>query len=96
LRWIITDDNAFTSLENQSLKAMLYYLQPVLDKRGYLPTHITIQKWIQSGYQTALPFIQKLLDESISKMHVSFDIWSSRTMTGFCAIHVHFYGSNGY
>ncbi|KAG6244688.1 hypothetical protein E4U24_004892 [Claviceps purpurea] len=42
LDWIIQDDTAFRCLEKPQLRDLLYYLQPTLEKRGYLPNGNTV------------------------------------------------------
>lgn len=96
LKWIVRDNGAFRRLEDPDLKDILFYLKPELDHRGYLPSHQTVQRSIEIGFQNALPSVQRLLDSSISKIHLSFDIWTSRKMKTFCGIHAHFCTSKGY
>jgi hypothetical protein len=75
---------------------MLYYLQPSLEKRGYLPTGNTINNYIRASFFNSVPIIQDIISQSISKIHLSFDIWTSRQQIGFFGIHAHFYTPSGY
>jgi hypothetical protein len=96
LNWIIRGDEAVSCLEHPQLRDMLYYLQPSLKKRGYLPTGNTINNYIRARYFNSVPIIQDIISQSISKIHLSFDLWTSRQQIGFFGIHAHFYTPSGY
>ncbi|CCE34912.1 uncharacterized protein CPUR_08851 [Claviceps purpurea 20.1] len=97
LDWIIQDDAAFSCLESPQLRTLLYYLQPILAKRSYLPTGNTVSSYIKAGYFNSVPIVQDMINRSLSKIHLSFDIWTSRQQIGFFGIHAHFYiPSSGY
>ncbi|CAD0017588.1 unnamed protein product [Aureobasidium pullulans] len=61
-----------------------------VERFNYMPGRITIRRWIKTGYHNSLPLIQQAIDTSQSKIHCSFDIWTSRKMVAFCGIHIHF------
>jgi hypothetical protein len=68
---------------------MLYYLQ-------HLPTGDTINNYIRTSYFNSIIIIQDTINQSISKIHLSFDIWTSCQQIGFFGIHAHFYTPSGY
>ncbi|KAG6304581.1 hypothetical protein E4U45_001361 [Claviceps purpurea] len=74
LDWIIQDDAAFRCLENPQLRDLLYNLQPTLEKRSYLPNGNTVNSYIRTGYFNSVSIVQDMINQSISKIHLSFDI----------------------
>ncbi|KAG6279260.1 hypothetical protein E4U46_000750 [Claviceps purpurea] len=74
LDWIIQDDAAFRCLEKPQLRDLLYYLQATLEKRGYLPNGNTINSYIKTGYFNSVSIVQDMINQSISKIHLSFYI----------------------
>ncbi|THV83710.1 hypothetical protein D6D27_08165 [Aureobasidium pullulans] len=90
ITWIIHDNQAFQAVDSLRFRALLGYLQPAVERFNYMPGRITIRRWIKTGYHNSLPLIQQAIDTSQSKIHCSFDIWTSRKMVAFCGIHIHF------
>lgn len=56
-----------------------------------LPTsHNTISSWVKQAYEDKRATVKKLLASSLSKIHLSFDNWSSGNHLAFTAIVAHF------
>lgn len=93
LAWIVEDNIAFQALESRRLHDILTYLNPTVDRRGCIPVHKTIKRWISTAYSEHLGIVTEVLASSISKVHISFDLWTSRSLYAFCGINVHFLDS---
>jgi hypothetical protein len=95
LDYVVSENHAFSTLESPRLHKILTYLNPACKKRGCLPTHTTIASWIEVAYDANVGLIKELLNTSQSKIHISFDLWTSRAMRAFCAITAHFCDAKG-
>lgn len=54
----------------------------------------TIRNWAQSEYVAAQSQVKQILVEARSRIHISFDLWTSPNGYALCAICAHFVGSN--
>ncbi|TKA79670.1 hypothetical protein B0A49_04709 [Cryomyces minteri] len=96
LAWVVEDNKAFNSMESKALQKMLAYLNPVVEKRGLLPVHSTVRNWIQQAHSSVTGLVTQELQASYSKIHLSFDLWTSRSMYAFCGINCHFWSDSQY
>jgi hypothetical protein len=90
LEWIVQDNTAFQALESPRLQRILTYLNPAVDRRGCLPVHKTVKRWITAVYDSHIGVVTEALATAVTKVHISFDLWTSRSLIAFCGINVHF------
>jgi hypothetical protein len=77
-------------LESTYLQDMLLSLNPSVGMRGCLPNHSTVCSWIELAYTSHIGVITELLHSAQSKIHFSFDLWSSRNLRALLGINCHF------
>jgi hypothetical protein len=93
LRWIVKQQIAFDEVEDEDFQAMLLALSTSVEK--YLvQSSQTIRNWAQSEYVAAQSQVKQILVEARSRIHISFDLWTSPNGYALCAICAHFVGSN--
>jgi hypothetical protein len=66
---------------------ILLALQPSLDKY-LIKSHHSISKWVKDDYLAARQRLKSLLSQSRSRIHLSFDAWTSpncKSILGICA-----------
>lgn len=87
IRWIVTQQIPYSAVEQPEFRDWLLYIQPSLE--AYLPkSHNTIKGWVDSEYQKAKEAVKERLADTISRIHLSFDIWTSLSglpILGICA-----------
>lgn len=87
IRWIVQQQVPYFAVDQQEFRDLLYYLAPGL-KDILSTSHTTIGRWIKAEYQAAKQSIKELLVKSLSKIHLSFDLWTSPSglpILGLCA-----------
>ncbi|CAC9885918.1 unnamed protein product [Aureobasidium pullulans] len=88
--WICHDNQAFQMMESSYLQDMLLSLNPAVGKRGCLPNHSSVVDWIEQAYTSHLGIVTEKLHAAQSKIHLSFDLWSSRNLRALLGINCHF------
>jgi hypothetical protein len=85
---------AFRLVEIPKFRAFLYYLNN--DVLVWLPkSHNIIRRWLLNQYDIQRVTIKRLLDTARSKIHISFDLWSSPNHLAIFGIIAHFISSLG-
>lgn len=95
LDYIISENQAFNTLESQRLQRIFTYLNPAVARRGCLPHHRTMANWIEAAYEANVGLIKEFLDGALSNINLSFDLWTSRRMAAFCGVTAHFCDAKG-
>jgi hypothetical protein len=83
----------FTTIEDEGFRDILLLLQPSLDKY-LIKSHHSIAKWVKDDYQGARLRLKSLLSQSRSRIHISFDAWTSPSCKAILGIVTHFLTPN--
>ena len=85
VRWIVCCQLAFSILENKVFRDLIAYLNSGFGK--LLPkATATLRKWIFAEYEERKAVLKAELQASISKIHISFDIWTAGNWIGVISI----------
>ena len=87
VKWIVQAQVPFSTIEDSGFRDILLALQPSLD-RYLIKSHHSISKWVKDDYQEARQHLKSLLNQSRSRIHISFDTWTSpncKAILGICA-----------
>jgi hypothetical protein len=87
---ICHDNHAFQLFESPYLQDLLLSLNPSVGQRGCLATHKTIASWISQVYNSHMGIVTEKLNAATSKIHLSFDLWTSRNLRALLGINRHF------
>ncbi|OXV08904.1 hypothetical protein Egran_03333 [Elaphomyces granulatus] len=88
LRWIVNDNIAFRKVDNKNIQALLIYLEWRLE--GNIASRFPIRRWIMDASAKHTKVIKAQLAKSQSLIHLSFDLWTSRSLLSLNGIVVHF------
>jgi hypothetical protein len=88
LRWIVNRQLAFTEVEDDDFRAMLSTLSQSISP--YLVGGDTIRNWALDEYLRANDTVKQLLANAKSRVHISFDLWTSPHQLAICAVVAHF------
>ena len=88
LRWIIHDNIAFRTVDSEHFKALLIYLEDRLE--GNIGSRRSVRRWILDAYEKHTKLIKAKLAKSQSLIHLSFDLWTSRSLLSLNGIVAHF------
>jgi hypothetical protein len=91
IRWIIQDQIPFSTVESTAFREMILYIAPSLN-RYLIRSHATMSEWIKDAYQEARQRLKQRLASSQSKIHFSFDPWTSPASDPIIGICAHFPG----
>lgn len=95
LDYIVSENQAFNTLESSRLQRIFAYLNPAVARRGCLPGHQTMANWIEAAYEANVGLIKEFLDNALSNINLSFDLWTSRRMVAFYGTTAHFCDARG-
>lgn len=87
INWVVCDTIPFCKLESQPFRDMCGYLHP--EARRCIPHHTTMRKMVIDEYERYLPVVGELLQAATTRIHLSFDIWTSRQklcLAGNCSL----------
>jgi hypothetical protein len=80
---------AFSIVENEWFVALLVSTSNVIPQ--VLPTsHNTVRSWVIDSYKQKKQTIKRMVHKARSKIHLSFDLWSSPNYLAIAAIVAHF------
>lgn len=86
--WIISDNITFNQLESEKLRALLEYLNPRC--KGHVPSHQTASRTIASIYSKVLGSVTEALHSAITRISISFDLWTSKNKLALLGLCAHF------
>src|SRR6267142_4510766 len=94
-RWIVHDNIAFNQVESPYFRDMMLELNESLGELDCLPTHRSIHDWIIKDFNKYKGIVTEHLQNALGKVHISFDLWTSRNLLTLCGIIVHFIDKQG-
>jgi hypothetical protein len=93
LRWIVNRQVAFIEIEDEDFRQMLLCLSQTIEP--YLvQCGDTLRNWLDEEYILAKRQVKQCLSEAKSKIHISFDLWTSPNALAICAVVAHFVNIN--
>jgi hypothetical protein len=97
IRWIVHENIAFNQIESPFFRDIFSDIGNSMGRKldDHLPTHKTVRDWILKDFNKFKDTIKKHLHGTLGKVHVSFDLWTSRSLLSLCGIVVHFVDSHG-
>ena len=94
-RWIVHDNIAFNQVESPYFRDLMLELNASLEEHNCLPTHRSIRDWIMKDFERYKGIVTDHLHNALGKVHLSFDLWTSRNLLTLCGIVVHFINQHG-
>jgi hypothetical protein len=94
-RWIVHDNIAFNQVESPFFRDFVYELGGIMHGNDLLPTHRTIRDWIIRDFNRFKGIVVEQIQNALSRIHISFDLWTSRSLLTLCGIVVHFINNTG-
>lgn len=91
LQWIVADNIAFNKVESPHLRRLIGYANP----RARLPSRTSISRWIAQAYDQQLGVVTETLASAITKISLSFDMWTSGSNVALLGIVAHFIDMKG-
>lgn len=92
LRWMIQDHIPFAQVQSEAFRSMLIELYRPIGP--YIVSGTTIRTWINEEYELAVDQIHSWLRDADSRVHISFDLWTS--LNGYAMIGVYGHFVSGY
>ena len=90
LRWIIHDDLPFDTVDSIRFRDMMLESNDSLADFGCLQTDETIKRSIMDNYKAYKGIVTEELKGAVGKIHITFDLWTSRNQLALCGVLVHF------
>ena len=90
IKWIITDDQAFTVIENKFFQIMIKRLRPEIN----FFSADTIANHVLKLFKHEKTLIQKKLQDAPSKISLTLDAWTSKNQIPFLGVTAHWIDEN--
>jgi hypothetical protein len=84
-----------TRLKVLYFRDMMLELNESLGELDCLPTHRSVRDWIIKDFNKYKGIVTEHLQNALGKVHISFDLWTSRNLLTLCGIIVHFIDKQG-
>jgi hypothetical protein len=65
----------FELIEDKAFRSLLTYCQPLLN--DCIPSRRTLRRYIEATYNNSLELVENHLQAATTKIHLSFDLWTS-------------------
>ena len=89
-RWVVSRQISFIEIEDEDFRSMLREANPTVDR--CLVTGDSIRRWVVADYQVAQEEVCAVIATARSRIHISFDLWTSPNGLGIVAVIAHFVG----
>ena len=93
VRWIVQGQIPFSAVKLAQFKDLLVCLQPGIE-RYLIHSHSTMKSWVDSEYTRARQQLKARINTSLSRIHLSFDIWTSPSYSAVVGVCAHFLSPN--
>lgn len=91
IQWVVQEQIPFSAVSTTSFRDFLLCLSPSLER--YIPhSHSTVVEWVQKDFDEARKSLGAQLASSRSRIHISFDVWTSPACSPILGICGHFLG----
>jgi hypothetical protein len=91
LRWIVRRHISFTEVEDEDFQTILTELNTTI--KPYLVSRNTIRNWAENEFiEAQQQIVDDVLGRAISRIHISFDLWTSPNGYAICGVVAHFVG----
>ena len=92
-QWVISDNISFEQLESPYFQGLISYLNPRAG--ACLPAANTVSRTVAICYDKALGVVTETLQSAITKINLSFDLWTSKNKLALVGICAHFINNSG-
>jgi hypothetical protein len=89
VQWIVQQQIPYSAVEQAQFRELLLELQPTLE-RYLVKSHNTISSWVDGEYKQAQAALKTQFNMALSRIHISFDIWTSPSALPILGICAHF------
>lgn len=83
VRWVVRDQIPLWKIESEHFQSLCRYANKLTASTHCLPHHTTLRKMIINEYNRHKGIVTELLRAAQSKIHMSFDLWTSRKLKCF-------------
>jgi hypothetical protein len=91
--WVIANNVPFEQLESPQFKRLVGYLNPRAER--HIPCATTASRTVAICYDKTLGIVTETLSSAITKINISFDLWTSKNKLALLGLCVHFINNCG-
>lgn len=86
LQYIVANDRPFSVVQSPTFRKLFGLLNP-LQFDALCPTSgMTVRRWLTQEYQRQFQVVKQEMARSISRIHLSFDLWTSPAMETYLSL----------
>lgn len=89
IRWIVLCHLALSIIEHEAFRTLVKYISPAIE-HYLVKSGDTIRQWIIDEFGKQQKEVKAKLKQAKSKIHISFDLWTSPNSLAMCAVVAHF------
>ena len=95
IRLVVDGDLSFSIVRKPAFRRLLTTANSTFTNALLPHDHQTVKRWIDTQYEHHVQAVRQSLASTLSKVHVSFDVWTSPTQQAFLSIIVYFVDNTG-
>lgn len=93
--WLISNNRPLRELQTESFRSMIRFANPEAEAALWT-SHNSVSRFVMRLYSFLQPQVKRSLSQACSKVHISFDGWTTKGgKRGFFAVCVHYADSQG-
>jgi hypothetical protein len=93
--WLAENNHPLFEFETPAFRCLLEAANP-LTERALLTSHVNVSRYVARFYEHLKPRVVLQLSQTLSKLHLSFDGWTTKGgKHGFLGVVAHFVNSRG-
>ena len=93
MQWVVEEHIPLSKLSSSAFRDMMLAAQPSLKR--YLPSPFGMRNQVVAAYAVEKERTKAILRASLSKIHLSFDVWTSPSRYAILAVVAHFLTDEG-
>lgn len=91
--YVIANSVPFEQLDSPQFRRLIGYLNPRVE--AVVPSSITVSRTVAICYDKALGVVTETLQSAITKINLSFDLWTSKNKLALLGLCAHFINNDG-
>lgn len=88
---VVAGNIVFRKVQSPHLRRLISYANP----RTHMLSHTSVSKWVAKAYDQQLGVVTQTLASAITKVSLSFDLWTSGNSVALLGIVAHFINTGG-
>jgi hypothetical protein len=95
LAWVVYENIPLQAVSSPHFRQMFEFLEPIWTEKDAVPSRHTLRRWITKEHALHKAEVKAILKKAYGKVHLSFDIWTSRRRRAMNGVTAHWVTRKG-